>query len=30
MSDLINAIWILVGMIFGGFLYFIIADYFDK
>ena len=29
MSDLINALWILGGMVVGGFLYFIIADYFD-
>jgi hypothetical protein len=29
MNDLINALWILFGMVVGGFLYFIIADYFD-
>jgi len=28
-SDLINGFWILFGMVVGGFLYFIIADYFD-
>ena len=29
MSDLVNGLWILFGMITVGFLYFIIADYFD-
>ena len=29
MNDLINGLWILFGMVVGGFLYFIIADYFD-
>jgi hypothetical protein len=29
MSDLINAFWILFGMVVGGFLYLLIADYFD-
>lgn len=29
MNDLINALWILVGLVVGGFIYFIIADHFD-
>jgi len=30
MNELIDFIWMLVGMVFGGFLYFIIEDHFDK
>jgi len=29
MSDLINAMWILGGLVMAGFIYFIIADHFN-
>jgi hypothetical protein len=30
MTDLINALWILGGLVVGGLIFFFIADYFNK
>ncbi len=30
MNELITALWIMGGLVIGGLIYFVIADYFDN